>query len=89
MKHVALCFTPATELARIDALNPALNAYVTVARDSALRGALLPPDPRGRGARQLLLEVSARLGSLSDRDFCSQRQKRHRCRSILCRFRSD
>ena len=62
-----LCFTPATELARlyrarkvsplevmqavlarIDAVNPRVNAYVTLARESALRAAR--PATRGSGA---------------------------------------
>ncbi len=64
-----LCFTPATELARlyrarktsplevmqavlarIDAVNPRLNAYVTLARESALRGARAATAALKRGA---------------------------------------
>jgi amidase len=65
-----LCFTPATELARlyrarkasplevmqavldrIDAVNPAVNAYVTVARESALRAARAATRALKRGAK--------------------------------------
>jgi amidase len=65
-----LCFTPATELARlyrarkasplevmqavlarIDAVNPAVNAYVTVARESALRTARAATRALKRGAK--------------------------------------
>jgi amidase len=64
-----LCFTPATELARlyrarkvsplevmqavlarIDAVNPRVNAYVTLARESALAGARRATDALRRGA---------------------------------------
>ncbi|MBI4587501.1 MAG: amidase [Candidatus Rokubacteria bacterium] len=70
MDPTTLCFTPATELARlfrarkvsplevmeavlarIDAVNPQLNAYVTVARESALRAARAATSALRKGAR--------------------------------------
>jgi amidase len=68
----AICFFPATELARlyrarkvsslevmqavlarIDAVNPAVNAYITVARESALAAARRATRLLGRGAARL------------------------------------